>query len=99
MDFPNAVALKTRAEQLYQGCLGRDLSRGGLRFQHHDFLPLGQDVFLQIQVDSEHIRDIRGKVVWSSQQPHSDNYMIGVEFSDPSSKSQASEHSEPGVLL
>ena len=81
--FSDAVALKTRPDSPYQGCLGCDLSPGGLRFLHHDFLSLGQEVFLQIHVGPESLWDVRGKVIWSSQQPHAENYMVGVEFLQP----------------
>jgi len=93
--FTEPVGLKTRSEQAYQGCLGCDMSQGGLRLMHHDYLPLGQEVFLQVYLGAEDIRTRRARVVWSSQKPHSEDFLIGMEFFQPEIRPVVEAGEEP----
>ena len=67
----------------YGGTVAYDLSESGLRLRLTDFLPLNTEVILNIGLKSGQNVECRGKIVWVSQIPFSDQYQAGVEFADP----------------
>ncbi len=66
------------------GCLSYDLSEGGVKFQHNDFIPLGQKVHLEVGLSNKEVVYCTGRVAWVQKMPHSHRYQIGVQFMDDS---------------
>jgi c-di-GMP-binding flagellar brake protein YcgR len=61
--------------------LSRDISEGGIRLLLNEFLPPKTEVLLEMIVLGK-IVDPLARVVWSQRIPHSDDYQIGLEFSE-----------------
>ena len=64
--------------------LVQDISEGGIRLKINKFVPLGTEMFLQIQLGTEKFVYCYGKVMWAKQLPHTERYEIGMEFMESS---------------
>ena len=64
----------------FGGCLSRDLSEGGIQITSNDFVPLGSELVLQIQLATEKAVECVGRVVWVRGLPLMDRYQAGLEF-------------------
>jgi len=64
----------------YGGCLSADISQGGIRINFNEFVPLGTDLYLKVQISPEKVVDCVGKVVWVEKHRFLDRYQVGVEF-------------------
>lgn len=64
----------------FGGCLSRDLSEGGIQINLNDFVPLGTELILQIQLAPEKAVECVGRVVWVRGLPLMDRYQAGLEF-------------------
>lgn len=67
----------------FAGTVAYDISESGLRLRLPEFLPLGTEVVLNIALRPGQNVDCRGRIVWVSQIPYSDQYQAGVTFADP----------------
>ncbi len=67
----------------FGGCLGVDLSEGGLRFYFSDFIPPNTEMTLNFSVShpQEDRVGVNGRVAWVHKLPHSEQYLVGFEFS------------------
>ena len=66
----------------FGGCLAYDLSEGGVRFRSNDFIPLNTEMSLKFQLESDSQVDLKAKVVWVRQIPHSEIFQVGLKFED-----------------
>ena len=88
--FPRMLCKSTlryqiRGQSQFKDVVTGDLSLGGLSFSGGSFLPLNTPLNLEISLPYKTLKS-EGKVVWSSSVPHSDNYHLGVEFSNVAQK-------------
>ena len=92
IDFRNTIQYRSVKDDIFGGCLGYDLSEGGVRFRANGFIPLSTEVTLHVQLSIEHILGFDGRVVWIQKNPHAETYQVGVEFMDSSSYAQNRKH-------
>lgn len=62
------------------GSLAKDLSEGGLRLRINEFIPLGTEISVNVQLAPGKLVESTAEVVWISQIPHSESYQVGLEF-------------------
>ena len=79
VSFREPVSLQVLNDRQEAGCLGHDISAGGLRCIVNDFIPLGQELDLTLHI-KEQMVSLHGRVVWVIKSPHSESYQIGVRF-------------------
>lgn len=61
--------------------LTKNISQGGLRFFVHEFIPHNSILKIRLTLSkSAFCFETLAKVVWVSEDPHSERYEIGVEF-------------------
>lgn len=82
-----------------RGCLGCNLSRGGMRFYAEDFLPSSAAIRLTLPLRTETPLTLEGRVAWAQKIPHASNYVVGVRFDDSSSNTLAQEQIERYVKM
>ena len=64
----------------FGGCLGFDLSLGGIRLYANDFVPVETVLTVRFSVFNEHVISAEGRVVWVQRIPHSEYYQVGLQF-------------------
>lgn len=64
----------------FGGCLGFDLSLGGIRLYANDFVPLDTVLTVRFVLSAGHVIDAEGRVVWVQRIPHSEYYQVGLQF-------------------
>ncbi len=74
------VHFQSKDPAQFGGCLSRDLSEGGIQINLNDFIPLGTELNLQIQLAPERAVECVGRVVWVRGLPLMDRYQAGLEF-------------------
>ena len=79
--FREPVEYLTDKGSNFGGCLGVDLSEGGLRFYFSDFIPPSTEMTLNFSIRQENRIGVNGRVAWVYKLPHSEQYLVGVEFS------------------
>jgi len=79
--FKEPVDYQMKEDGAGAGALADDISRGGVRIRVQKFLPLGSILQLKIHM-SQPVRvfQVKGRVVWVRELPHSDCYDIGIKF-------------------
>jgi len=75
---PVRVQFKDPAQ--FSGSLSCDLSEGGVRLQMNDFIPLGTELTLTIQLEDDRIVECPCRVVWVQKNRFADRYQAGLEF-------------------
>jgi c-di-GMP-binding flagellar brake protein YcgR len=66
------------------GCVGHDISQGGIQIELNQFLPIDTEIKLDFSL--EHIAPFvsqLARVVWAAGVPHCDRYKIGCKFEAP----------------
>ena len=64
----------------YGGCLSADISEGGVRLRVNEFIALGEEISVNIQLSPKKMVEGVGKVVWVQKMPYADQYQVGLEF-------------------
>jgi len=80
--FRHPVQFQRKDPARNVGALSCDISQGGLRMNVADFVPLNEDVALQVQMSLEEVAECAGRVVWVRQMPFMERYQLGLEFLD-----------------
>lgn len=83
-DLKEPVQIRFKDAEFSSGCLGFDVSEGGVKFMHNDFIPLDQELNLEITLRNHQVVQCTGHVVWVQKMPHSHRYQAGVKFNDDS---------------
>ncbi len=79
--FSDAISYRLKDVNHFGGCLGCDISEGGVRIQFNDFVPINTEMVLQMKLSNiPKVIDVTGRVVWLQQVPYSDRYQIGLQF-------------------
>jgi len=65
----------------------RDISSGGIKLTSEDFIGIDRQVRVKINLVDASVEGL-GKVVWCNQQPYSNRFQIGIEFTDINSTGQ-----------
>jgi Tfp pilus assembly protein PilZ len=87
--FRRPVRFRPEEDVLFSSYLAKDISQGGLRFNSGNFIPVGEQVKLQIKLGQEdRVLDVLGKVVWAKYVPSFDMYQLGVKFKGDASYAQ-----------
>lgn len=74
------VRFEFRNPAHYGGCLSADISEGGVRLRVNEFIALGEEISVNIQLSPKKMVEGVGKVVWVQKMPYADQYQIGLEF-------------------
>jgi len=85
VDFKEPVEYYYRPGDNPSGCLGFDISEGGIRFKTDHFIPLNTDVTLQFMLRSKQMVEMTGRIAWIQKVPHCESYEVGLEFNDTDS--------------
>jgi len=79
----------------FGGGLSCDISEGGVRITLSEFVPLGSEFSLQINLANGRMIEGLARVVWIQKSSIMDRYEAGLEFLDPSeSNSEISRYIE-----
>ena len=62
------------------GGMSRDISETGIRIRLNDFVPLGTELVLRIQIAAQRTIECVGRIIWVQKLPHMENYQAGVHF-------------------
>jgi len=81
-DSIREVPVEGGSQMVKGGCLGCDVSKGGLRSTINRFVPLNTSLLLNFSIDPQHSIELEGKVVWVQKVPNGENYQIGMQFVD-----------------
>ena len=82
INYREPVLYRILLDQPQTGCLGYDISSGGLRCTVNDFIPLGQQLKLTVKLKREEPLELTGRVVWIRRNAHGENYQIGLKFTE-----------------
>ena len=82
-DLPVRVQFKDPSQ--FSGSLSCDLSEGGIRLQMNEFIPLGTELTLTIQLADERMIECPCRVVWVQKNRFADEYQAGLEFTETDS--------------
>lgn len=77
--LPLPVRYRIRGSPAFENALVGDISAGGLSFTGNGFLAPATTLNLEINVYSRLIEPV-GKIAWAKPLPHSNRYLMGVEF-------------------
>lgn len=79
--FNASIGLQKKEGGFLSGSLSNDLSIGGIRIRVGEFLPLQSVIHLKLHLNNPTRElNVRGKVVWVREVPHSDMFDVGVAF-------------------
>jgi hypothetical protein len=81
--FKDSIRFEQKDQAEFGGSVGLDLSATGVRMRFNDYIPVGTELVLQIQLNKERTVECVGKVVWVKKYPYSDHYQAGLEFESP----------------
>ena len=81
--FIDSVLFKEKDNPHFGGSVGFDISEGGLRMSFNDYVPIGTELSLQIQLSNGNVVECVGRIVWVKKYPYSDHYQAGVQFESP----------------
>ena len=78
------IRYQHKGSQRFGNSIGRDISMDGLGFISNEFFPISTDLVFEVQHPErpEFIKAV-GKIIWISNQPHSDRYFVGAKFLGP----------------
>lgn len=80
VSFKEPVGFQFKDPSRFGGCLGCDLSETGVRINFSDFVPLGTELLIQLQLAEKKVVERIGKVVWVQKFPFMDRYQVGLQF-------------------
>lgn len=91
VDFREPVKFQFPASSQSGGCLGRDLSEGGVRINFEYFIKPNTAMNVELRLDpTEGVMTLEGRVAWARQIPSSDRYQLGIEFLEKNENNQQS---------
>jgi c-di-GMP-binding flagellar brake protein YcgR len=81
VDFREPIKFQTPSSSANGGCLGRDLSEGGLRINFESFVKPNTAMGFELRLaPAQETVSLEGRVAWAYQVPLSDRYQLGIEF-------------------
>lgn len=86
VQFRDPVSYRTSDINGFGGCLAYDISEGGMKINFNDFVPIDNEMILQMRLNKiPKVVETTARVVWVQQVPYSDRYQMGLQFteSDP----------------
>ena len=85
LKFSESVQFQHRDPSQYGGCLSKDISEGGIRLNFSDFVPIDTELVLSVNLAKDKMIDCMGRVVWVERVPFSEQYHVGIEFTESDS--------------
>ena len=79
LNFHSRIRYQFRGKPDFDSGISKDISCGGLKLAHEQFIPTSTLVMLEINVLNRILRPV-GKVVWSTSLLHSHRNHTGIEF-------------------
>ena len=74
------VEILFRGKGVPAGSLSGDLSGGGVRVFINDFMPLNEEVTLQVKLADGRVIECGARIVWIRKNRFNDSYQAGLEF-------------------
>jgi len=75
------ISYRLLKDKKIKAFLTQDISRGGIRFLVHDFVPKGSLIEIRLSLSKIYFSfETLVKVAWVSKQPFNERYEVGVEF-------------------
>ena len=88
-DFREPIRFQLATSSTGGGCLGRDVSEGGLRINFEYFVKPDTAMAVEFRLGSgQATMTFEGRVAWAYQIPASDRYQLGIEFIDKNEDNQ-----------
>jgi hypothetical protein len=78
-EFHSKVRYQFRGRPDFDSGVSKDISCGGLRLVHEQFIPTSTVLMLEINVLNKILRPV-GRVAWSTRVAHSHRNQTGIEF-------------------
>ncbi|MDP8265568.1 MAG: PilZ domain-containing protein [Candidatus Aceula meridiana] len=90
-NFKEPVSFRFPDTEESGGCLGQDISEGGLRITFNHFVRPRTQVSLNFRLKEDFDPlETEAKVAWAHRVPCSDRYQLGIEFENKGTQSQDS---------
>jgi len=80
INYREPVLYRLLFDQPDIGCVGYDISAGGIRCTVNDFIPLGKEIQLTVHLTRDDLVALTGRVVWVKRLAHGENYQVGLRF-------------------
>ena len=79
-----SIRYQRKGAQEFASSVGRDISSTGIGFISGEFFPISTDLIFQVQHPKTHdfIQAV-GRVVWISNERHSERFLVGASFIGP----------------
>jgi c-di-GMP-binding flagellar brake protein YcgR len=77
-----------KAEKNLGGSIAYDLSEAGVRLQVDDFIAPQTTMNVNLRLKPERTFGLEARVIWAQRVPHSENYQLGLQFTDISANIQ-----------
>ena len=97
--FAEPVQFYSKDHFLTGGTLACDLSETGIRINVNEFIPVGKELILNINLGIEEIAECMGLVVWVSKLAYNERYQVGVEFLPTTSSLESKSRIQEFVYL
>ncbi len=78
--FNYPVNFEIKGNHVSGGCLSYDISLKGLRIYLSNFVAVGTQLNLQVNLGSRNFTEMVGQVVWLKRVPFSDRFLVGLKF-------------------
>ncbi len=89
VDFKEPISFQFHDSEGSGGCLGQDLSEGGVSINFNHFVRPKTTMALQFRLKGvSDFEKIEGQVSWAQRVPCSDRYQLGIEFANTETKSR-----------
>jgi len=83
VEFDGPVAYHTRDTNKFAGCLGCDISLGGLKVLLSEFIALHTEMEVCMNfIDTHTSINLQAQVAWLRKIPYSEMYYAGLKFED-----------------
>ena len=76
------VQFELKESGLLSATVSFDISRGGIRLNFYDFIPLHSELSLGIFISGHDMVECKARVMWVERLRHMDRYQAGLEFID-----------------
>ena len=80
IDAGEPVRFEFKDPSHFGGCLSQDLSEGGLQVTAQQFVPMGTELSLEINLPNKKQVQAVAKVVWVTKARFGESYRLGLQF-------------------
>ena len=75
------IRYQRKGSQRFERSVSKDISASGIGFSSNEFLPVATQLIFDVQnPDTQDFTRALGEVVWVSNDPHSERFLVGAKF-------------------